>query len=58
MIGKRIDRRTHDEEIVDKAYWLSRPISERLDAVTRLRAQLIKQGEHMDRTAISKRNVR
>ena len=58
MIARRIDRKNHHEEAVDKAYWLSRPVSERLDAVTRLRAQFIKKGLRMDRTHLVKRKLR
>jgi len=58
MVAKLVNRKTHDEEAVDKAYWLSRPVSERLDAVTRLRAQFIKKGERMNRTHGLKRKMR
>ncbi len=58
MIGKRVSRKSHNEEASDKKYWLSRPLSERLEAVTRLRAQVLKKGQRMDRTIGAKRKMR
>src|ERR1700682_1875614 len=58
MVGRKVKRKTHDDEAADKAYWLSRPVSERLDAVTRLRAQFMKKAGRMDRTHIVKRKLR
>ncbi|HSU27158.1 MAG TPA: hypothetical protein VLJ68_02175 [Chitinophagaceae bacterium] len=57
MVGKRVDRKTHDDDAADKAYWLSRPVKERLDALTFLRAQFLKKGQRMDRTHITKRKL-
>jgi hypothetical protein len=58
MIAKKVNRKTHNEEAVDKAYWLSRPVAERLDAVARLRSQFIKKGQRMNRTQGLKRKQR
>ena len=57
MVAKKVNRKTHDEEAVDKAYWLSRPVAERLEAVARLRAQFVKSDQRMDRTHGVKRKM-
>lgn len=49
-VGKRINRKTHDEEAIDNIYWLSRPLDERLEAVTRLRSQFVMKDQRMDKT--------
>lgn len=58
MVARRVNMRQHDDESVDLAYWLSRPVKERLEAVTQLSAQFIKKGRQMDRTHIVKRKTR
>jgi hypothetical protein len=56
MVATRVPMRTHDEGAADKAYWLSRPPAERLEAVTRLSSMLKKRkNERMDKTHVVKR---
>jgi predicted NAD-dependent protein-ADP-ribosyltransferase YbiA (DUF1768 family) len=58
MVARRVKRNGHDEEAQNKNYWLSRPLAERLDAVTRLRAQVLKKGQRMDKGHAVKRKVK
>lgn len=44
-----------DEEYEDMLYWLSRPPSERIAAVTQLRSHFLKPGQRMDKTVVIKR---
>ena len=39
MVAKQVDMRKHDDEAADLAFWLSRPVRERIQAVTRLSVQ-------------------
>jgi len=59
MVAKRVKMRTHDEVKQNLDYWLSRPVSERLEAVTRLSARLKKRAnQRMDKTFYRKRKLR
>ena len=59
MVAKKIKMRTHDEVKQNLDYWLSRPVGERLDAVTRLSAQLKKRpDQRMDKSVYRKRKRR
>ncbi|HPH32459.1 MAG TPA: hypothetical protein PLB49_11435 [Chitinophagaceae bacterium] len=58
MLGNRINKNVHNEEQQNLDYWLSRPVSERLDAVTRLRAQLLKGNERMKKNIGHKRKLK
>jgi hypothetical protein len=56
MVAKKVKMRTHDEIKQNLNYWLSRPVGERLDAVTRLSAQLKKRpDQRMDKSIYRKR---
>jgi hypothetical protein len=56
MVAKKVKMRTHDEVKQNLNYWLSRPVGERLDAVTRLSAQLKKRpDQRMDKSIYRKR---
>lgn len=57
MVVKRVNMRQHDDEAADLAYWLSRPVKERLEAVTRLSVQFMKKGQRMDRSHVFKRRL-
>ncbi len=46
-----------DEEQEDINYWLSRPIIERVAAVTKLRSYSLKPGQRMDKTIVVKRKL-
>jgi hypothetical protein len=53
---RRVNMRLHDEEKQNLEFWLSRPVAERISAVTRLSAQLKKnRSERMDKTVYRKR---
>ena len=55
MVAKRVRMHEHDEENQNLEYWLSRFAEERLEAVTRLSAQLKKQpGQRMDKSIYQK----
>lgn len=56
LIGNKVNAQVHDEEKQNKDFWLTRPIAERLDAVSRLRAQVVKN-ERMDKTFGLKRSL-
>lgn len=59
MVARKVKMREHDDAKQDMDYWLSRPVAERLDAVTRLSAQLKKRpGQRMDKTIYQKRKLR
>lgn len=58
MVAKKVNMRKHDDEKADLAYWLSRPVKERLEAVTRLSGQFKKKGQRMDRLHVVKRRMR
>ena len=59
MVRKQIKMRGHDEAKQNLDYWLSRPVGERLEAVTRLSAQLKKTpNERMDKSIYTKRKLR
>lgn len=55
MVGKRVNRKNHDEETQNKNYWLSRTAAERLDAVTMLRSQVLTKGQRMNKEFTIKR---
>lgn len=58
MISKRVKMHEHDEEKQNLEYWLSRPIKERLEAVTTLSAQLKKRSnQRMDKSIHIKRKL-
>jgi hypothetical protein len=53
---RRVNMRLNDEEKQNLEFWLSRPVAERIAAVTRLSAQLKKnRSERMDKTVYRKR---
>lgn len=54
----RVKMKNHDDDLADFKYWLSRPVSERLAAVTSLSAQFKKPGQRMDKTHISRRKMK
>ncbi len=59
MVAKKVKMRTNDEVEQNLAFWLSRPVSERLEAVTRLSGQLKgSPDERMDKTMYFKRKPR
>ena len=58
MVARRVKMHAHDDKAEDLKYWLSRPVKERLEAVTRLSAQFKKKGQRMDRTHLVKRKLR
>lgn len=58
MVVKKVKMKEHNDEAADLAYWLSRPVSERLAAVTQLSMQFKKPGQRMDRTHISFRKMK
>lgn len=47
-----------DEAAEDIRYWLTRPVEERIAAVTFLVSQTLSKGERLDKTIVSKRNIR
>jgi len=47
-----------DESKEDLKYWLSRPVNERIAAVTFLISQSLAKDESMDKTLIRKRKLR
>ena len=58
MVSKRVKMHEHDEEKQNLEYWLSRPIKERLEAVTMLSAQLKKRSnQRMDKSIHIKRKL-
>lgn len=42
LVGKKVKAQGHDEEKQNRNFWLSRSVEERLDAVSLLRAQVVK----------------
>jgi hypothetical protein len=58
MVVKKVKMKEHDDRAANLKYWLSRPVSERLAAVTMLSAQYKKPGQRMDRTHIVKRKMK
>ena len=58
LIGKRIKVSQHNEEKQNQEYWLSRPVSERLDAVGRLRSQVLIKNARMKKDIGRKRPMR
>lgn len=59
MMTNRVKMREHDEEKQNLEYWLSRPVAERLEAVTRLSAQLKKRpNQRMDKSIYKKRKIK
>jgi len=59
MIVRRVKMREHDEVKQNLNYWLSRPVAERLEAVTRLSSQLKERpNQRMDKSVYRKRKMR
>ena len=59
MVVNRVKMREHDEVKQNLYYWLSRPVAERLEAVTRLSSQLKKKpDQRMDKSIYRKRKIR
>ncbi len=58
LIAKRVKTKGHNEEKQNLDYWLSRPVAERLDAVTRYRFQVVGKNERMNRKFGLKRKMR
>lgn len=59
MIANRVKMSEHNEVQQNLEYWLSRPVVERIEAVTRLSAQLKKSSsERMDKSLYEKRRLR
>lgn len=58
MVVARVKKETHNEEMTDLKYWLSRPLAERLAAVTSLRAQFQKTGQRMDKSHVGRRKMK
>jgi len=56
LVGNKVKAQGHDEEKQNKDFWLTRSVEERLDAVNRLRAQVVKNGR-MDKSLGLKRKV-
>lgn len=56
LIGSKVKAQGHDEEKQNKEFWLTRPVSERLDAVGRLRAQVVDK-KRMNKTFGLKRRM-
>lgn len=56
IVGQKVKVKGHNEEKQNKEFWLSRPVVERLDAVNRLRAQVVKN-ERMNKTYGLKRRL-
>lgn len=57
LVGNKVRARGHDEEKQNKDFWLTRPVEERLEALTRLRAQVVKNSR-MDKTFGLKRRLK
>lgn len=56
MVARKVKMRDHDEEKQNREYWLLRTPGERLEAVTRLSAQLKKHpNERMNKSLHQKR---
>jgi predicted NAD-dependent protein-ADP-ribosyltransferase YbiA (DUF1768 family) len=58
MIGARVNRKTHKEEEQNLEFWLSRSVEERVEAVTRLRAQVLRKNQRLNKKVGHKRNLR
>lgn len=56
IVGNKVKAQGHDEEKQNKNFWLSCTVAERLDAVFRLRAQVVKN-ERMDKSFGVKRSL-
>jgi len=56
IVGNKVKAQEHDEEKQNKDFWMARSVSERLDAVFRLRAQVVKD-ERMDKSFGVKRSL-
>lgn len=57
IVGNKVKTQEHDEEKQNKDFWITRSAAERLDAVFRLRAQVVKN-ERMDKSFGVKRSLR
>lgn len=58
MVMKRVNMKTHNDEAADLTYWLSRPVAERLAAVTSLSGQFKESGQRMDKTKVIRRKIK
>lgn len=56
IVGNTVKAQEHDEEKQNKDFWMTRPVTERLDTVFRLRAQVVKN-ERMDKSFGVKRSL-
>jgi|GEM_PF-1151190 len=57
IIGNKVNAQEHDEEKQNKDFWMTRSVAERLDAVFRLRAQVVKN-ERMDKSFGVRREIK
>ncbi len=57
IVGNKVKAQEHDEEKQNKDFWMTRSVAERLDAVFRLRAQLVKN-ERMDKSFGVRREIK
>jgi hypothetical protein len=57
IVGNKVKPQEHDEEKQNKDFWMTRSVAERLDAVFRLRAQVVR-GIRMDKSFGLKRSLR
>lgn len=55
IVGNKVKAQGHDEEKQNRDFWVTRPPAERLDAVRRLRAQVVKN-ERMNKNFGLKRS--
>ena len=58
MVGSRVKSTGHNEEKQNINYWLSRPVAERLKAVTMLRSQVVKKNQRMNKKYGRRRSIR
>jgi Na+-translocating ferredoxin:NAD+ oxidoreductase RnfC subunit len=56
IVGNKVKAQEHDEEKQNKDFWMTRSVAERLNAVFRLRAQVVKN-ERMDKSFGVKRSL-
>ncbi len=57
LVGYKVKAQEHDEEKQNKDFWMTRSVAERLAAVFRLRAQVVKN-ERMDKSFGLKREIK
>lgn len=56
IVGNKVKAQGHDEEKQNRDFWMARSVAERLDAVFRLRAQVVKN-ERMGKSFGVKRSL-